>query len=70
MAISTTLKHIERCMLYTYVDFFRNHHRNIDVPAKNELFVGPHTYKRFMDCLRYTYTLKAKRRTQTVCRLK
>ena len=44
MSISTTLKHIERCMLYMYVDFFRNHHRNIDVPAKNKLFVGPHTY--------------------------
>ncbi|KAL4232681.1 hypothetical protein ACF0H5_007369 [Mactra antiquata] len=44
-------------------------HRAQEV-AKNEVFVGPTTFRRFMDCFRYLYTVKSRERTQTVDQLK
>ncbi|XP_067674368.1 uncharacterized protein [Haliotis asinina] len=45
-------------------------HRDTSVPAKNEVFVGPTTYRRFMDCFHYLYTHKAADRTEVVEKLK
>ncbi|XP_030850579.1 dynein heavy chain 8, axonemal isoform X3 [Strongylocentrotus purpuratus] len=39
-------------------------------PGKQELFVGPRTFRRFMDCFRYIYNNKSKENTAKVGRLK
>ncbi|XP_053397319.1 dynein axonemal heavy chain 5-like isoform X6 [Mercenaria mercenaria] len=44
-------------------------HRGTEI-AKNEVFVGPTTFRRFMDSFKYLYTVKSKERTQTVDQLK
>lgn len=48
---------------------FRLEHRGMD-KAKNEVFVGPTSFRRFMECFRYLYTVKSKERTDTVDQLK
>ena len=48
----------------------RLRHRNKGVLSKNEVYVGPTTYRRFMECFRYLYTSKAQERTESVEQLK
>ncbi|XP_041462850.1 dynein heavy chain 8, axonemal-like [Lytechinus variegatus] len=45
-------------------------HYHADSPGKQELFVGPRTFRRFMDCFRYIYNNKSKENTAKVGRLK
>ncbi|XP_023932047.1 dynein heavy chain 5, axonemal-like isoform X1 [Lingula anatina] len=45
-------------------------HKNLDEPAKNEVFIGPTTYRRLMDCFKHIYSTKCKQRTETVSQLK
>ncbi|XP_033113255.1 dynein heavy chain 5, axonemal-like isoform X2 [Anneissia japonica] len=45
-------------------------HRKLDEPGKHELFVGPRTFRRFMDCFKYLYTTKSKENTTKVNQLK
>jgi hypothetical protein len=40
------------------------------MPSSSELFIGPTTYRRFMDTFNRLYTAKAKHRTESVNRLK
>ncbi|OWF37572.1 Dynein heavy chain 5, axonemal [Mizuhopecten yessoensis] len=47
-----------------------NNHRCEVVKAKNEVYIGPTTYRRFMECFKYLYNEKAKERTSTVDQLK
>ncbi|CAH1799095.1 unnamed protein product [Owenia fusiformis] len=44
-------------------------HKRDDIPGKNEVFIGPNTYKRCLDCFRYLYTVKSKERTEKVNKL-
>lgn len=38
--------------------------------AKNETYVGPTTFRRFMETFKYLYNLKSQERTETVDQLK
>ena len=49
---------------------YRLRHRNLEQPTTSELFIGPTTYRRFMDTFRSIYTQKALERTENVARLK
>ncbi|XP_052807484.1 dynein axonemal heavy chain 5-like isoform X7 [Mya arenaria] len=44
-------------------------HRGNEI-AKNEMFVGPTTFRRFMESFRYLYTVKSRDRTHNVDQLK
>ncbi|XP_064629693.1 uncharacterized protein LOC135488785 isoform X2 [Lineus longissimus] len=44
-------------------------HQDPHVKGKNQVFVGPMTYRRFMDTFNYLYRLKSKDRTEKVTRL-
>ncbi|XP_052089132.1 uncharacterized protein LOC127725852 isoform X10 [Mytilus californianus] len=48
----------------------KNRHRKDDDRAKNEVYVGPTTFRRFMECFRCLYNNKSKVRTQDVEQLK
>jgi len=48
----------------------RNLHKSDEMKAKNEVYVGPTTYRRFMEAFRYLYNEKSKERTMTVDKLK
>ncbi|KAL5010133.1 hypothetical protein ScPMuIL_012438 [Solemya velum] len=54
----------------TIFGYYRRKHKPDGLKAKNEVFVGPTTFKRFMDCFKYLYTMKARERTQKVEQLK
>ncbi|XP_041355189.1 dynein gamma chain, flagellar outer arm-like isoform X3 [Gigantopelta aegis] len=45
-------------------------HRDPMLTARNEIYVGPTTYKRFMDCFHHLYSKKSKERTEVVEKLK
>ncbi|XP_071954985.1 uncharacterized protein [Antedon mediterranea] len=45
-------------------------HRLDNEPGKHELFIGPRTFRRFMDCFKYLYTTKSKENTTKVNQLK
>ncbi|GFN75495.1 dynein beta chain, ciliary [Plakobranchus ocellatus] len=45
-------------------------HTDQSIKAKNEVYVGPTTYRRFMECFRYLYFKKADERTRSVEQLK
>lgn len=48
----------------------KQRHRNSSVAAKNEVYVGPTTFRRFMDSFQHLYTSKAQERTDSVEQLK
>lgn len=48
----------------------RLRHRKEDEMASSEIYVGPTTYKRFLDTFKRIYSEKAEERTQTIDRLK
>merc|ERR1711974_178552 len=48
----------------------RLNHKDNEAKAKNEVYVGPTTYRRFMECFRYLYQCKSAERTKTVEQLK
>ncbi|XP_070190368.1 uncharacterized protein [Littorina saxatilis] len=48
----------------------KRRHRDKSVTAKNEVYIGPTTYRRFMQSFKYLYTSKALERTQAVEQLK
>ncbi|XP_052708586.1 uncharacterized protein LOC128183562 isoform X10 [Crassostrea angulata] len=45
-------------------------HRSDNMKAKNETYVGPTTFRRFMETFKYLYNLKSQERTETVDQLK
>ncbi|ESO89151.1 hypothetical protein LOTGIDRAFT_229063 [Lottia gigantea] len=45
-------------------------HRDNENPGKNEVYVGPTTYRRFKESFRWLYNIKSKERTQVVEQLK
>ncbi|KAK3577475.1 hypothetical protein CHS0354_032326 [Potamilus streckersoni] len=51
-------------------DRIRLHHKKQGVSAKNEVYVGPTTYRRLMECFRYLYHKKSQERTESVEQLK
>ncbi|XP_025098007.1 LOW QUALITY PROTEIN: dynein gamma chain, flagellar outer arm-like [Pomacea canaliculata] len=48
----------------------KQRHRNTKILASNEVYVGPNTYRRFMDCFKYLYVTKSQQRTESVEQLK
>ncbi|XP_035829673.1 dynein heavy chain 5, axonemal isoform X2 [Aplysia californica] len=48
----------------------RLNHKDSEAKAKNEVYVGPTTYRRFMESFRYLYQWKSEERTKTVEQLK
>ncbi|XP_076466964.1 uncharacterized protein LOC143298129 [Babylonia areolata] len=48
----------------------KQRHRDKGTSAKNEVYVGPTTYRRFMESFKYLYTSKAQQRTESVEQLK
>ena len=58
------------CDFISVSHWCRNRHRDLGASAKNEVYVGPMTYRRFMDCFKYLYTSKAQERTESVEQLK
>ncbi|XP_071504103.1 dynein axonemal heavy chain 5-like [Diadema antillarum] len=54
----------------TMKERIKQRHYRENNPGKQELFVGPRTFRRFMDCFRHIYTTKSKDNTAKVGRLK
>jgi hypothetical protein len=61
-------EHVYIMMIYFLIS--RNRHRKEGEMAKNEVYIGPTTFRRFMECFRCLYNNKSKERTQDVEQLK
>merc|ERR550532_726387 len=48
----------------------RLRHRKIDEPTTSELFIGPTTFRRFMDTFKSLYNAKAEERTEKVTKFR
>ncbi|XP_077977225.1 dynein axonemal heavy chain 8-like isoform X3 [Glandiceps talaboti] len=45
-------------------------HRSVDNPGRNDVFIGPRTYRRFMDCFRHVFTTKNRENSANIAKLR
>lgn len=44
----------------------KNNHNNIGEPARNNVFAGPMTYRRFLHCFRHTFVEMSRKRSENL----
>ncbi|XP_070568705.1 dynein axonemal heavy chain 5-like isoform X4 [Ptychodera flava] len=45
-------------------------HRDVNTPGRNDVFVGPRTFRRFLDCFRYIFNTKNEENSAEISKLK